>query len=610
MIRNIIIYFLFLISSISSLVAQKNTNYSRVLSYTQFLTEMLRTNKEDYLLENALIQKHKVENEYNPVLDSLLNIYGDTVKADITVRDCRFVFVGTNHPHRWCSDSAVRIQLRNLNFDGAFNFIGNTNICNLNFDACTFRKALSINFPTTINDITFINDLGIRRCLIDSALNLSASSIYINKSTINLKAFKFTRKGKLIKCNSVNEIAVSNTDEENPGKLRITESTITSDIENDNLKINGHINQITFQKLNASVDLKIEPKFLSSIEISQSTLHNFTFDRIAPFVDENKTFIPFHQFSGTLAIEDPQDLIQVMRDNKEYYCRLYVLYTGLNQADQQDKLKYNKLMASYNKFYHLYKAQGDLESTNAIYIAMQDVKTEHLKYIYNEHKDLENWFNWRLNQFLKTFCDYGAKPVKAIIFSMWTILCFAFFYFFFESNWDGINLLFLMKRYKKLNNYFRTKQTAQDYYDYKHIQHYLTYEQFQKEIKESRTEVPYFFHLLGKPLYYLSSWRLRFMKWYYNQYRIVEDRWLDLKPTKKILTGFKTFVVLLFYCIYLIAIRALNSIILSINAFSTLGFGNIPVKGPTRYFTIIQGFLGWFLLSLFSVSLISQIIQN
>ena len=52
-----------------------------------------------------------------------------------------------------------------------------------------------------------------------------------------------------------------------------------------------------------------------------------------------------------------------------------------------------------------------------------------------------------------------------------------------------------------------------------------------------------------------------------------------------------------------------NAITLSLNSFITLGFGHIPTKGMARYFTIIQGFIGWFLLTIFSVSLISQILN-
>ena len=49
-----------------------------------------------------------------------------------------------------------------------------------------------------------------------------------------------------------------------------------------------------------------------------------------------------------------------------------------------------------------------------------------------------------------------------------------------------------------------------------------------------------------------------------------------------------------------------NAFTLSLNSFVTLGFGAIPTSGVARYLTIIQGFLGWFLLSLFTVALINQ----
>lgn len=49
-----------------------------------------------------------------------------------------------------------------------------------------------------------------------------------------------------------------------------------------------------------------------------------------------------------------------------------------------------------------------------------------------------------------------------------------------------------------------------------------------------------------------------------------------------------------------------NATALSLNAFTTLGFGNIPTRGFARYICIIQGFIGWFLLSIFTVALINQ----
>ena len=57
-----------------------------------------------------------------------------------------------------------------------------------------------------------------------------------------------------------------------------------------------------------------------------------------------------------------------------------------------------------------------------------------------------------------------------------------------------------------------------------------------------------------------------------------------------------------------ILLTLINSLTLSINSFVTLGFGSIPTKGFARYLCIIEGFIGWFLLSIFTVALINQVL--
>jgi hypothetical protein len=54
-------------------------------------------------------------------------------------------------------------------------------------------------------------------------------------------------------------------------------------------------------------------------------------------------------------------------------------------------------------------------------------------------------------------------------------------------------------------------------------------------------------------------------------------------------------------------ISLINAITLSLNSFVTLGFGTIPTSGLARYVCILQGFIGWFLLSIFTASLINQV---
>ena len=60
--------------------------------------------------------------------------------------------------------------------------------------------------------------------------------------------------------------------------------------------------------------------------------------------------------------------------------------------------------------------------------------------------------------------------------------------------------------------------------------------------------------------------------------------------------------------LFMLIVILINSITLSINSFVTLGFGSIPTNGFARYLCIIEGFIGWFLLSIFSVSLINQVL--
>lgn len=60
--------------------------------------------------------------------------------------------------------------------------------------------------------------------------------------------------------------------------------------------------------------------------------------------------------------------------------------------------------------------------------------------------------------------------------------------------------------------------------------------------------------------------------------------------------------------VLLLMLSMINAMTLSLNSFVTLGFGTIPTTGLARYVCIVQGFIGWFLLSLFSVSLINQVL--
>ncbi|MBW8051296.1 MAG: two pore domain potassium channel family protein [Cytophagales bacterium] len=288
------------------------------------------------------------------------------------------------------------------------------------------------------------------------------------------------------------------------------------------------------------------------------------------------------------------------------------LFVFRGKTDNEIKNSYDlkELIASYNKFFKLYRERGDIESANACYVEMKDIETRRWQYLYKQDPTLQNFSKWKLNQFLKIFCDYGTSPTKSLIISFYVILAFALFYFFFYSEWDQINRSYLVNRYRKMMTWFRSEQSMEDFYSERYKEEIQSYEDFKMEIEEGKIELPLYFRLIGRPLYHLSLLHHKITSWFYRRTDILSGRWTELRRGRRIYVSTVSGIGVVFYIIYLILIRSINSLFLSINTFSTLGFGDIPVKGISRYMAILEGFLGWFLLSIFSVSLISQILQN
>lgn len=87
-----------------------------------------------------------------------------------------------------------------------------------------------------------------------------------------------------------------------------------------------------------------------------------------------------------------------------------------------------------------------------------------------------------------------------------------------------------------------------------------------------------------------------------DKLKLIYDYRTELKKTEK--HNRKS----LFMITGILGLSLINAITLSLNSFTTLGFGTIPTKGVARYLCIIEGFLGWFLLSIFTVALINQVL--
>jgi Ion channel len=196
-------------------------------------------------------------------------------------------------------------------------------------------------------------------------------------------------------------------------------------------------------------------------------------------------------------------------------------FTGNKAISDSTEEEYFELIKVYSQFLRAYKNNGDQESYNACYIEMKDIQTRKAAFNFRKEPSISNYFEWKLNRFLKLFCDYGTNPVKALLMSAVVIFIFGILYFFFPSE----------------DTAFQPQRFWQD------------------------------------------------LKKYSAHKRAVNTQ---------VKMGLK---------------QLLNAMALSMNAYVTLGYGDMPARGIARYLAVLEGLTGWFLLSIFSSSLISQILQ-
>jgi hypothetical protein len=200
-------------------------------------------------------------------------------------------------------------------------------------------------------------------------------------------------------------------------------------------------------------------------------------------------------------------------------------FTGNDTIAIANEDNFNRLMGLYSLFLNLYKNKNSIELYNQCFIAMKTIQSKRLAYLYHSNPTFEKYFRWRLSQLLKFYVRFGTDPARAIVISIYIIIMFGVFFFFFPSDWDTTSKSKLFQNFKDF------------------IQ---------------KNEKGY------------------------------------IKPFFVLLFGF--------------VLSLINAITLSLNAFITLGFGNIPTHGIARYFCVLEGFLGWFLLSIFTVAMINQVL--
>ncbi|MFY0602870.1 MAG: two pore domain potassium channel family protein [Flavobacteriaceae bacterium] len=281
----------------------------------------------------------------------------------------------------------------------------------------------------------------------------------------------------------------------------------------------------------------------------------------------------------------------------------------LDSARFYDQKAFSGEMSLKGKFYNYYKSRYNTEVANQVYIDLKDFETKRLEIIHDQNPGFRSYFKWKVNQFLKLFSDYGTEPSKAIVVSVYVIFFFALIYLFFPNTWDHRGKNRIMDRYRFFLKYVNKNSGIHEVYLDEKKPELLEAEDFKTYLLQQGKTAPKFFTTTALPLYRWSIAGTKSFSWLLSKVDVLKGTWSETSASKQkwksILIFFAFFVAIL----YDVFIKVLNALMLSINTFTTLGFGEIPIKGLPRYLAIIQGFIGWFMLTIFSVSLISQLLN-
>lgn len=387
----------------------------------------------------------------------------------------------------------------------------------------------------------------------------------------------------------------------NPFELRITNSDFRLDTTLlDSFPIHVGLSNCGFTSMILSNSRFNLPVDLSFVNVEQQcNIHNVTF--YGSVLSEAFSFNPSNArvewkcFAG--------NKLAVLDDHGQKY-------TGNNILDAGEEYVSKNLISVYANFYQMYRSQGDRLAANASYIEWKDIETQYLSEKMKNNPELTIRFTYWMNIFLRIFCDYGTNPIKSVYWSGLVLASFALFYLLSPSESGTLNNDAFLRRVREYGTYFSHGERLADIERRLLPGEVKVYTDEQLKLRTYLAE-----HHLSLPSWYrLFTIRIRkaslpFRLWLAIGLDKAIGPWATASSMNRLFIWCILGFLMMMNWIGDILIRFLDACSTSLNAFSTLGFGEIPLKGAAKYLAIIEGFTGWFLLSIFSVALISQILQ-
>lgn len=297
---------------------------------------------------------------------------------------------------------------------------------------------------------------------------------------------------------------------------------------------------------------------------------------------------------------------------------LIIPYQAKTNEQLSITLDYNDLISAYTKFNTLYHERGDISSANASYVEIKTIETRRQAFIQEINPSFNNIINYKLNVFLSFFSDYATNPGKSLIQSLWVLLIFTVLYMFSFSGWDGINYKFYIGQVNVFSDYITSTQKMHEILEEARKKRESRDEELQDIRKEmekyqrQNKKIPRVIKLVGEPIYFMGRIRFDIIPGMFKLFAFQEKTWAELNDFEKVKSGFNFLLITIVFSIYVFILKLFTSFMLSLNSFVVIGFGALPEENRSfaMYLTIIEGIIGWFLLTIFTITLLSQVLQS
>ena len=518
----------------------------------------------------------------------------DKTTKKIYFYNCSFN-TGNSNPVVFSNWSMAKFNMINCKISTPLTFenIETTGNYPVHFENCKFYNSLSFK-----NENSELNKLEFENCLFkkDLKIETDVNSILINGCEFyaDTGLYKNEDEEKTLFQLKINNRTIGNF------KLKNSKFN-SSDIKNlfsISFRNNTFENIFMFNDSLSCIDLSmatVEKSLLIDSLLVSNYIGILNFD-----FPDNNTNIPWYNIGGEKLA------LLTTSDNSE----LLSIYQAKTKKQLSNTLDYNDLMSAYSKFNAMYHGRGDIVSANESYVEIKTIETRRQAYMQEVSPSLNNLINYKLNVFLSYFSDFATNPGKSLIQSIWVILFFTFLYMITYSGWDGMNYKYYVTQFKQFTEYIVTDKPIDEVFKEKNDENAGEEEIFSYYLKNGK-KVPKVLRLFGKPLHLFGRYKTKFIPAMLKLFDFQPKKWEDIKGFKKLWSGIVILLISFLFIVYVIVVKFINSLIISLNCFIVIGFGALPEQDNSiaMYLSIIEGIIGWFLLTIFSITLLSQVLQ-